>query len=82
MMDHLKNKIARISKETAPFRKERNAQCHKSMKTMAELNELDNELLPYPPYSPDRPQRLFPIRRPEEKPDFLVGKKLRPLKTI
>ena len=30
-----------------------NAPCHKSMKTMAKLNELGFELLPHPPYSPD-----------------------------
>lgn len=30
-----------------------NAPCHKSMKTMAKLNELGFHLLPHPPYSPD-----------------------------
>lgn len=30
-----------------------NAPCHKSMKTMAKLNELGFDLLPHPPYSPD-----------------------------
>ena len=30
-----------------------NAPCHKSIKTMVELNELSFELLPHPPYSPD-----------------------------
>ena len=29
------------------------APCHKSMKTMVKLNELNFELLPHPPYSPD-----------------------------
>ena len=30
-----------------------NAPCHRSMKTMAKLNELGFELLTHPPYSPD-----------------------------
>ena len=30
-----------------------NAPCHKSMKTMVELNALNFELLPHPPYSPN-----------------------------
>jgi len=30
-----------------------NAPCHKSMKTIAKLNEMGFELLPHPPYSPD-----------------------------
>ena len=30
-----------------------NAPCHKSLATMAKLNELSFELLPHPPYSPD-----------------------------
>ena len=29
-----------------------NAPCHKSLATMAKLNELSFELLPHPPYSP------------------------------
>ncbi len=32
---------------------EGNAPCHKSVKTMAKLNELVFSLLPQPPYSPD-----------------------------
>jgi hypothetical protein len=31
-----------------------NAACHKSIKMTAKLHELGHELLPHPPYSPDR----------------------------
>ena len=48
-----------IGEKRLPMKKKRvlfhqdNAQCHKSLATMAKLNEFSFELLPHPPYSPD-----------------------------
>ena len=42
---HMQNKKVLFHQDNAP--------CHKSMKTMAKLNELSLELLPHPTYSPD-----------------------------
>ena len=52
----LKNEIGekrlQIQKKKELFHQD-NAPCHKSLATMAKLNELSFELLPHPPYSPD-----------------------------
>ena len=42
-----------MKKKKVPFHQD-NAPCHKSLATMAKLNELSFELLPYPPYPPDQ----------------------------
>lgn len=56
LLDRLKAEIAakrpHMAKKKVLFQQD-NAPCHKSMKTMAKLNELSYELLPHPPYSPD-----------------------------
>lgn len=56
LLDRLKAEIAKkrphLQKKKVLFHQD-NAPCHKSMKTMAKLNELGFELLPHPPYSPD-----------------------------
>ncbi|KAM8701714.1 hypothetical protein ACLKA7_005457 [Drosophila subpalustris] len=56
LLERLKDEIAkkrpRMAKKKVLFHQD-NAPCHKSMKTMAKLNELGFELLPHPPYSPD-----------------------------
>ncbi|KAL7723768.1 hypothetical protein ACLKA6_017266 [Drosophila palustris] len=56
LLERLKDKIAKkrphMAKKKVLFHQD-NAPCHKSMKTMAKLNELGFELLPHPPYSPD-----------------------------
>ena len=52
----LKNEIGekrlQIKKKKVLFHQD-NAPCHKSLATMAKLNELSFEFLPHPPYSPD-----------------------------
>ena len=52
----LKNEIGekrlQMKKKKVFFHQD-NAPCHKSLATMAKLNELSFELLPHPPYSPD-----------------------------
>ena len=52
----LKNEIdekrLQMKKKKVIFHQD-NAPCHKSLATMAKLNELSFELLPHPPYSPD-----------------------------
>ena len=52
----LKNEIGekrlQMKKKKALFHQD-NAPCHKSLATMAKLNELSFELLPHPPYSPN-----------------------------
>ena len=52
----LKNEIGekrlQMKKKKVLFHQD-NAPCHKSLATMAKLNELSFELLPHPPYSPD-----------------------------
>jgi len=56
LLDRLKTEIAKkrphLQKKKVLFHQD-NAPCHKSMKTMAKLNELRFELLTHPPYSPD-----------------------------
>ncbi|KAL7723955.1 hypothetical protein ACLKA6_019947 [Drosophila palustris] len=56
LLERLKAEIAKkrphMAKKKVLFHQD-NAPCHKSMKTMAKLNELGFELLPHPPYSPD-----------------------------
>ncbi|KAL7724756.1 hypothetical protein ACLKA6_008633 [Drosophila palustris] len=56
LLERLKDEIAKkrphMAKKKVLFHQD-NAPCHKSMKTMAKLNELGFELLPHPPYSPD-----------------------------
>ncbi|KAM8718912.1 hypothetical protein ACLKA7_011591 [Drosophila subpalustris] len=56
LLERLKYEIAKkrphMAKKKVLFHQD-NAPCHKSMKTMAKLNELGFELLPHPPYSPD-----------------------------
>ena len=55
-MERLKDEIAEkpphLKKKKVLFYQD-NAPCHKSMKSMAKLQELGFELLPHPPYSPD-----------------------------
>ena len=55
-MERLKTEIAKkrphMAKKKILFHQD-NAPCHKSIKTMAKLHELNFELLPHPPYSPD-----------------------------
>ena len=41
-----------MQKKNVQFHQD-NAQCHKSIKTMVKLNELNFKLLSHPPYSPD-----------------------------
>ena len=48
----IKKKRPHMQKKKLLFQQD-NAPCHKSMKTMVKLNELNFELLPHPPYSPD-----------------------------
>lgn len=56
LLDRLK---AEITKKRPHIKKKKvilhqdNAPCHKSIKTMAKINELGFKLLPHPPYSPD-----------------------------
>ncbi|KAM8710012.1 hypothetical protein ACLKA7_016761 [Drosophila subpalustris] len=56
LLERLKDEIAKkrphMAKKKVLFHQD-NAPCHKSMKTMAKLNELGFELLPHPPDSPD-----------------------------
>ena len=52
-----------------------NAPCHKSIKTMAKLHELNFELLPHPPYSPDLAPSDYWLFADLKK--MLAGKKFR-----
>ena len=56
LLDQLSAKIRkkrpRMQKKKVLFHQD-NAPCHKSMKTMDKLNELNFKLLPHPPYSLD-----------------------------
>jgi [histone H3]-lysine36 N-dimethyltransferase SETMAR len=52
LKDEIAEKRPHLKKKKVLFHQD-NAPCHKSMKTMAKLNELGYELLPHPPYSPD-----------------------------
>ncbi|GJQ76651.1 hypothetical protein Trydic_g15510 [Trypoxylus dichotomus] len=56
LLERLKTEIAKkrshMAKKKILFHQD-NAPCHKSIKTMAKLHELNFELLPHPPYSPD-----------------------------
>jgi len=56
LLERLKEEILEkrphLQKKKVLFHQD-NAPCHKSMKTMAKLNEMGFELLPHPPYSPD-----------------------------
>ena len=56
LLERLKDEIAEkrphLKKKKVLFHQD-NAPCHKSMKSMAKLQELGFELLPYSPYSPD-----------------------------
>ncbi|KAM8702311.1 hypothetical protein ACLKA7_004975 [Drosophila subpalustris] len=56
LLERLKDEIAKkrphMAKKKVLFHQD-NAPCHKSMKTIAKLNELGFELLPHPPYSQD-----------------------------
>ncbi|GFV72699.1 mariner Mos1 transposase [Trichonephila clavipes] len=56
LLERLKDEIAEkwphLKKKKVLFHQV-NAQCHKSMKSMAKLHELSFELLPHPTYSPD-----------------------------
>ena len=47
----IKKKRPHMEKKKVLFHQD-NAPCHKFMKTMVKLDELSNELLPHPPYSP------------------------------
>ena len=48
----INKKRSRMQKKKVLFHQD-NGPCHKSMKTMVKLNELNFELLPHPPYNPD-----------------------------
>ena len=52
-----------------------NAPCHKTIKTMAKLHELNSELLPHPPYSPDLAPSDYWLFADLKK--MLAGKKFR-----
>ena len=56
LLDKFQEEITRkqpyLLKKRCIFLKD-NAPVHKSIKTMAKINELSFELLPHPPYSPD-----------------------------
>lgn len=56
LLERLKYEIAdkrpQMNKKKVVFHQD-NAPCHKSVRTMAKINELGFELLPHPPYSPD-----------------------------
>jgi len=52
LKDEIAKKRPHMKKKKIIFHQD-NAPCHKSMKTMAKLNELGFNLLPHPPYSPD-----------------------------
>lgn len=55
-LEYLKAEIAKkrshMAKKKVLFHQD-NTPCHKSLKSMAKLHELDFELLPHPPYSRD-----------------------------
>lgn len=56
LLERLKAEIAKkpphMAKKIFLFHQD-NAPCHKSIKTMAKLHELNFKFLPHPPYSPD-----------------------------
>ena len=52
LLVHLKEEIATNEEEKSAFHQD-NALYHSSIATMAKLHELNIQLLPYPPYSPD-----------------------------
>jgi len=56
LLERLKDEIAKkrphMAKKNILFYQD-NAPCHKSIKTMTKLHELNFEFLPHPPYSPD-----------------------------
>ena len=52
LKDEIVEKRPHFKKKKVLFHQD-NAPCHKSMKKMAKLHELDFELLLNPPYSPD-----------------------------
>ena len=69
----LKNEIGKkrlqMKKKKVLFNQD-NAPCHKSLATMAKLNESSFELLPHPPYLPDlAPSDYF--KREKHKKTFL-----------
>ncbi|GFT15440.1 putative DD34D transposase [Trichonephila clavipes] len=56
LLDRLKEKRRKITSSNAKEKvvfQQNNAPCHKSMKTMAKLNELHFKLLSHPPFRPD-----------------------------
>lgn len=62
LLQRLKDEIAKkrphLKKKKVLFHQD-NAPCHKSMKTMAKFHELNFELFPDPPYSPDLAPATF-----------------------
>ena len=52
LMNEIGEKGLQIEKKNVLFHQD-NAPCHKSLATMAKLNELSFELLPHSEYSPD-----------------------------
>ena len=78
LLERLKDEIAEkrphLKKKKVLFHQD-NAPCHKSMKTMAKLNELGYELLPYPPYSPDLAPRDYFLFADLKR--MLAGKKFK-----
>lgn len=78
LLERLKDEIAKkrphLKKKKVLFHQD-NAPCHKSMKTMAKLQELNFELLPHPPYSPDLAPSDFYLFSDLKR--MLAGKKFR-----
>ena len=52
LKNEIREKRLQMKKKKVLFHQD-NAPCHKSLATMAKLNELSFKLLPHPPYSPD-----------------------------
>lgn len=78
LLERLKAEIAKkrphMAKKKILFHQD-NAPCHKSIKTMAKLHELNFELLPHPPYSPDLAPSDYWLFADLKK--MLAGKKFR-----
>ena len=78
LLERLKAEIAKkrphMAKKKFLFHQD-NAPCHKSIKTMAKLHELNFELLPHSPYSPDLAPSDYWLFAEVKK--MLAGKKFR-----
>jgi [histone H3]-lysine36 N-dimethyltransferase SETMAR len=74
LMAEIAKKRPHLQKKKVLFHQD-NTPCHKSIKTMAKLHELNFELLPQPPYSPDLAPRGYWLFADLKK--ILAGKKFR-----